>query len=340
MDVSTGTKRGLHSYIIAEMACSHDGDCRLAKKIIDAAGTAGANAIQFQIWILADMVVAHHPSYQALEKLELAPSAWKDLARYTRDRYPDLDIIACVSEQSSIELAEELGADAYKTHAGDLSNHTLLKHVAQTGKRIDLCVGASTQEEISGALEAIRGVADVEIWLMYGYQTFPTPVDAIHMRYMKTLQEKYGLPIGYQDHSDADSEAAFYLPAVAAGLGIGIQEKHVTHDRSAKGADYQSALNPAELKRLVEMLCEIQLALGSDAQREFSQEEEKYRKYSKKSLVAARELAAGQRLGKGDLLAMRADKIGLPPDKFALLQGGTLTRAIAYQHLVTEKDIT
>lgn len=328
-----------HGYVIAEMACSHDGDRDLAKKIIDAAGEAGASAIQFQIWILADMVVAHHPSYPALQNIEFAPSSWKELSQYTRERYPDMDIIACVSERSSIDLAEELGADAYKTHAGDLSNHTLLKQVAQTGKRIDLCVGASTQGEISGALEAIHCVGDAKIWLMYGYQTFPTPGDAIHLRYMNTLRTQFGLPVGYQDHSEAESGAAFYLPAVAAGLGIQIQEKHVTHDRSAKGADYQSALNPDELKRFVEMLSEIEDALGSDAQREFSQEEEKYRKYSKKSLVAARDLAAGLSLVEEDLLPMRAAEIGLPPDKLALLLGKTLTQAIPHQYLVTEQDV-
>ena len=326
-------------YVIAEMACSHDGNPGLARRIIDGAGEAGASAIQFQIWILADMVVAHHPSYPALEKLELAPSIWKDLVRYTRDRYPDLDIIACVSEQSSIELAEELGADAYKTHAGDLSNHALLEQVAKTGKRIDLCVGASTQDEIEGALRSIRSIDDVEIWLMYGYQIFPTPVDAIHMRYMKTLQEKYGLPIGYQDHSDADSEAAFYLPAVAAGLGIGIQEKHITHNRGAKGADHESALNPEEFARFVRMIREIEAALGAEETRPFSPQEEEYRAYARKSVVASRDLCKGACLSEKDFVFMRSDEIGLPPALSSRLIGKQLKRNLARHALASEEDV-
>ena len=327
------------TYIIAEMACSHDGDARLARKIIDGAGNAGANAIQFQIWVLADMVVGHHPSYPMLQKLELSPGEWRDLALYTRTQHPDMDIIACVSERASADLAEEIDANAYKVHAGDLSNHQLLQHVARTNRRIDLSVGASTQDEILRALRVVREVSEAEVWLMYGYQTFPTPIDAIHLRYMQTLQSRFDLRVGYQDHSDAESDAAFYLPAVATGLGICIQEKHITHDRRTKGADHHSALNPDEFARFVGMLREIETALGSDAPRIFSEEEETYRKYAKKSIVAARDLPEGHLLVEEDVLCMRADDIGIPPDDIGRLLGKDLKRPIPYQCLITKEDI-
>jgi len=339
MSNRTDQQRSASSYVIAEMACSHDGNADLAKRIIDGAGDAGAHAIQFQIWILADMVVAHHPSYSILQSLELSPDTWKELATYTRQRYPAMDIIACVSESSSVELSEDLGAHAYKIHAGDLSNHVLLQQVARTGKRIDLCVGASTQDEIQAALTSIHGAAASEVWLMYGYQVFPTPTHAIHLRYMQTLIDKFGLRVGYQDHSDAEAEAAFYLPAVAMGLGINVQEKHITHDRSAKGADHQSALNPSEFKRFVDMIRDIDKALGLANQREFSAQESEYRRYSKKSLVAARNLPVGHRLEGRDLLAMRADRIGVPPDEGSRLNGRVLRRAISAQHLIAEEDV-
>ncbi len=132
------------TYVIAEMACSHEGDPELARKIIDGAGMAGADAVQFQIWSLRDMVVPQHPDYGKLQKIELSRSAWRDLAAYARGRYPELHIIACVYERSSIDFAEDIRVDAYKIHSSDLSNPYLLKYAAQTGR--DGCAAYGSPE--------------------------------------------------------------------------------------------------------------------------------------------------------------------------------------------------
>lgn len=174
---------------------------------------------------------------------------------------------------------------------------------------------------------------------MYGYQSFPTPTDAIHLDYMLKLRELFELPVGYQDHSDGSAPAAFWLPAAAAGMGVDILEKHITHDRACKGIDHEAALNPDEFARFVAMVREIEAAKGSAVPRAFSAEELKYRKYSKKSLVAARDLAAGTEISEGDLLFMRAEELGLPPDQAARLVGKSLRREIPAYHLVLEEDV-
>ena len=331
------------TYIIAEMACSHEGDSSLAKKIIDAAGSAGADAIQFQIWSLKDTVVPHHPDYEMLTRIELSRDEWRELARYSRERHPQMQIIACVYEHSSVEFAETIHADAYKIHSADISNPNLIKHVAQTSKRIDLSVGASTTTEIQSALnwieEARISLGTTDVWLMYGYQGFPTPTDAINLRYMIKLKQLFELPLGYQDHSDADTDAAFYLPAAAVGLGVDVLEKHITHDRSYKGIDHEAALNPDEFARFVTMVREIDAAMGVSIPREFSAEEIKYRKYSKKSLVARRDLSEGETVGADDLLYMRADSLGLPPDQAPTLIGRTTKRPIQAYRLITQDDV-
>jgi N,N'-diacetyllegionaminate synthase len=274
-------------HVIAEMACSHEGEVGLARKIINGAGEAGADAIQFQIWSLKDMVVPQHPDYGLLEKIEMGHEEWHSLARHVRKTWQNMEIIACVYEVQSLHFAEKIGVDAFKIHSADLSNPLLLHEVAKTGRRIDLSVGASSLDEIQQAVEWIRSVSsDTEIWLMYGYQSFPTPVDGIHLDYMMKLAELFELPIGYQDHSDADFDAAYWLPAAAAGMGVRILEKHITHDRSLKGIDHESALNPDEFGKFVRMVREIEIAKGKSVPRQFSDQEQKYRKYSKKSLVA------------------------------------------------------
>ena len=324
------------THIIAEMACSHEGDPSLARKIIDGAGQAGADSIQFQIWSLKDMVVPHHPDYRMLTRIELSRDVWRELANYVREQFPAMQIIACVYERTSVDFAETIKVDAYKIHSADLSNPVLINYVAQTNKRIDLSVGASTTGEMQSALEWI-GSRDT--WLMYGYQGFPTPTDAINLNYMIKLKQLFELPVGYQDHSDANLPAAFWLPAAALGMGVDVLEKHITHDRSYKGIDHEAALNGDEFSRFVEMVREIEAARGHSTPRSFSPEEVKYRKYSKKSLVASRDLPEGHTITAEDLLFMRADSLGLPPDQTERLLNRKIRRSIAAYHLVTEDDL-
>lgn len=328
-----------HAYLIAEMACSHEGDPALARKIIDSAGQAGADAIQFQIWRLADHVVPHHPDYEKLTKIELSRQEWTSLASYVRDYYPEMQIIACVYERSSVDFAESINVDAYKLHSADLSNPYLVKYVVDTGKRIDLSVGASTLDEIQTAIEWIKSTSSCEIWLMYGYQNFPTPTAEVHLRYMMKLKQLFELPIGYQDHSDAEIEAAFWLPAAALGMGVDILEKHITHDRSCKEIDHEAALNPDEFARFVQMVRTIEGAMGISIPKPFSGEELKYRKYAKKSLVASRDLPVGTVISEEDLTFMRAEELGLPPDQSTRLIGKQMRHAIARYHLVREEDV-
>jgi N,N'-diacetyllegionaminate synthase len=327
-------------YIIAEMACSHEGDRSLARKIIDGAGNAGSDAIQFQIWSLIDMVVPHHPDYKRLKRIELTREEWSDLATYTREQHPTMKIVACVYEHGTVDFCEKINIDAYKLHSADLSNPSLIKYLSQTNKRIDLCVGASTIDEIQKAVEWIRGFSNAEIWLMYGYQSFPTPTDGLNLDFMIKLRDLFNLPVGYQDHSAADSEAAYWIPAAAVGMGVDIIEKHITHDRSFKGIDHEAALNPAEFSRFVSMVREIEKAKGLSIPRPFSKEELEYRKYSKKSLVAAHDLKIGKQISENDLLVMRAESLGLPPDQVHRLVGRTTIRNIKAFHSVLEDDVS
>lgn len=328
------------TFVIAEMACSHEGDGRLARVIIDGAGRAGADAIQFQMWKLAEHVVPHHPAYPRLQAIELSAATWSDLAVYTQEQYAEMQIIACVYERSSVDLGEKLGVAAYKLHSADLSNPYLVNYVASTGKRIDLSVGASTLDEIQAAVACIQQTSTSPIWLMVGYQNFPTRTDDVHLQYMMKLCTLFELPIGYQDHTDAESEAAFWLPAAALGMGVDVLEKHITHDRSLKGIDHEAALNPDEFARFVQMVRVLDAAKGQPTPRPFSADEQKYRRSAKKSLVATRPLAAGTRLTANDLYPMIAEAPGFPPDQVDRLAGRTITRDIPAYHLVREEDFS
>jgi len=328
-----------HIYIIAEMACSHEGKPELARKIIDGAGAAGADAIQFQIWKPEEIMVPYHPEFTKLKAIELSHEVWADLAGYVRKNYPNMEIIACVYQLGGVDFCQKIEVDAFKIHSSDLSNPYLVKYVAETGKRIDLSIGASSLDEIEGALEWIRKTSDSEICLMYGYQNFPTSTNEIHLAYMMKLKELFELPVGYQDHSDAETDAAFWLPAAALGMGVNILEKHITHDRSLKGADHEAALNPDEFGRFVIMVREIEGAKGSTVPKPFTTEEMKYRRYSKKSIVVTRDLQAGTIIGEEDIRFMRTETLGLSPDQVHRLIGKKLNRDIQAYQLIRGEDV-
>jgi N,N'-diacetyllegionaminate synthase len=327
-------------YVIAEMACSHEGDPNLARKIIDGAAVAQADAIQFQIWLAQDVMVPHHPDFQKLTGIELSRAAWAELAQHARACRPEMEIIACVYERGSVDFGEKIKVDAYKLHTADLSNPYLVKYVAQTGKRIDLSVGASTITEIQAAVDWIRETGNSNIWLMYGYQNFPTRTDDVHLDYMMKLRDLFELPVGYQDHSDAETGAAFWLPAAALGMGVDILEKHITHDRAYKGIDHEAALNPDEFARFVAMVREIEAARGVATPKPFSADEHRYRKYSKKSIVASHPLPQGTVVTESDLIFMRAPELGLPPDHSGKLIGRSTRRDVAAYDLIADEDLS
>lgn len=156
---------------------------------------------------------------------------------------------------------------------------------------------------------------------------------------MTKLKDLFELPIGYQDHSDADTEAAFWLPAAAVGMGVNILEKHITHDRSLRGTDHEAALNPDEFSRFVQMVRTIEGAMEGSIPRAFSEDEIKYRRYAKKSLVASRDLAIGEVISEDALRFMRADDLGLPPDQAWRVIGKSTRRPIAKYHLIREEDV-
>lgn len=328
----------LQTYVIAEMACSHDGDVLHAKAIIDGAGSAGANAIQFQIWQAKNMMAPTHKDFPLLQKIELSYAQWEDLYLYSKQRFPKMDVIACVYDTESIGFCDELEVDAYKIHNADLTNPLLVKQVARSQRRIDLSVGGALPNEIEACLGWIRSINKSEIWMMYGLQNFPTSPSEISIGHLLALSKQYDCPVGYQDHSDPEDLAAYWLPAVAVSQGVRVIEKHMTHDRSKKGVDHQAALNPDEFDRFVKMIRGVEIATRSTStERALSQAEEQYRQYARKSILFARDLPSGHTLTENDFLFLRADTMGVSPHLAEGYLGKQLTKTVnQYEHLSDE----
>ena len=338
------------TFIIAEMAWSHDGSVENARKIIKAASDAKADAIKFHITSLEDYMVPQYGSgkgrvsagkeerriYDYLESINLDRKAWEDLFVYAKKR--GLLICAMCNDLPSFQFVSKLDPDIYDIHSSCLSDEEFIKEVAKEVKPVFLGIGGSTLGEIEKAIFWIRETGNNGIALMYGFQSYPTRLEDMHLRYIQSLKQMFSLPVGFADHTDGGSELALITPLVALPFGANIIEKHVTYDRSARGVDFESALDPGDLKKLVQLVREVEKAFGSASVRPFSEEELKYRHVSKKRTVAKKDIKKHEKITKDKITFKRSDE-GVYPEESRFLMGRIAKRDIKKDEGLTWEKI-
>lgn len=319
-------------FILAEVACSHDGDIEKVKVMIDAAAKAGADGIQFQLFSTNKLLVPSHQFYKLVKSLEISFDEWKSLIKYAKTK--GLIVFANLLEESAFESAIDAQVDVLKLHSSDLSNPEMLHKVANSKLPIVLSTGGSTIEEIRKSVEELRSAGVSEMILMHGFQAFPTKLEESHLNYILTLENLFGFPVGYQDHVSAESKMARIVPLLAMAKGAILLEKHITDDRGRKGTDHESALNPDEFVEFVSSIREAWNAFGLTHARNLSPAEIKYRKTFKKSILASRKIEEGESIKEDMICFMRGDG-GLPPFEKELVLGKKANKKFEEFEIIT-----
>lgn len=302
-------------FIIAEIANSHEGSLEKAKRLIQEAAGTGADAVKLQKFVTEELLVSSHPMYDVFKRLEFSEAEWTELFRYGRQF--GLPILMDVFDVPSADFAEKVEVDGYKIHSTDIANPDVLKCVAKKNRPVFLGVGATTFEEIERALSYFSQ----EVVLMHGYQAFPTKLEESNLELIRTLQEKFGRPVGFMDHVDGEDPFSQILPLVAIGFGASVIEKHITLDRKAKGIDYESALEPSTFKEFVSKVRKIEQAIGK-GECDFSEDEKKYRKLMKKSIVARNAIPENVVI-KREMIAFKRGEEGVSPMEVEKIVGKT-----------------
>lgn len=329
--------KGHRPYLVAEMACAHDGDYEKAIRIADAAIEARADAVQLQFFRTEQIVVPHHKLFKTLKGIEFSPDQWKALAEHCRER--GVEVLACTYDVPSVQLAKDIDADGLKINSADLSNPDVLQAAASSGLPITLGTGASTLTEISEGLEVLERYGARNIVLMHGVQNFPTRIADLNIARVSLLSNTYDIPVGYHDHTDGADPFSRIVDLIAVGAGAQVIEKHITFDRKQEGLDYQAALEPDEFGLFAELLRTGWKALGTKWPKPFSESDLAYRKFQKKTIVAARTLPEGTTIGREDVVFLRAVENGLPPKDFPRLLSGKTRRAISPFENITLDDV-
>ena len=324
-----------HVFIIAEAGVNHNGDMKIAKKLIDAAVEAKADAVKFQTFIGKNSISinAEKANYQKenvgedgsqldmVRKFELPFAAFRELKAYCEDR-GIMFLSTPFDMESAGFLHDDLKLEIIKIPSGEITNYPLLKTIGQFGGRVIMSTGMSEIAEIRSAVEVLKQHGTSDISLLHCNTQYPTPMKDVNLRAMLQLKETFHVPVGYSDHT-----LGIEVPIAAAALGAEIIEKHFTLDRTMEGPDHKASLEPAELKQMVTSIRNIELALGNGVKAVTDSERENMA-IARKSIVAAVPIAKGDIYTEGNLAVKRPGD-GISPMRWNEILGQTANRDYA-----------
>jgi N,N'-diacetyllegionaminate synthase len=321
-------------FVIAEAGVNHNGDLELARKLIDVAVEAGADAVKFQTFHADHLVTPQAPkaAYQLqttgetesqlemLRRLELSPSAHRELQSYCNER--KIIFLSTPFDEQAVDFLDELGVPAFKISSGDLTNSPLLEHIAGKGKPVILSTGMAELGEVIEAVSVLSAAGCENPILLHCVSNYPADAAEVNLRAMQTIRAAFNVPVGFSDHTEGIDVA---LAAVA--LGACVIEKHFTLDRALPGPDHRASLEPAGLRQLVQSIRRVETALG-DGRKKPSASELETARVARRSLVAAQDIPAGVTLER-KLVVLRRPGTGMSPAMLAEIVGRRARRAIA-----------
>ena len=291
-------------FIIAEAGVNHNGDVETAKRMIDAAVEAGADAIKFQTFKTEKLVCKSAPQaeyqkknssengeeetqFTLLKKLEINQETHRELFDYCRQA--GIVFISTPFDLESIDLLKSLGLELIKVPSGEITNYPYLKKVGETFEKVVLSTGMADLGEIEDALDILieSGVDRQNITVLHCNTEYPTPIQDVNLRAMLTIKSAFDVNIGYSDHT-----LGIEVSIAATALGAQVIEKHFTLDKNMEGPDHSASLEPDELMMLVRGIRNTEKSLGSPLKKP-SVSEAKNKPVVRKSIIASQSIRKG-----------------------------------------------
>lgn len=324
--------------IIAEAGVNHNGSLEMAKKLVDAAKSCGADIVKFQTAKLESLVskVAHMADYQKkntgveesqkemLSKLLLSFEDFVELARYCKE--VGIKFLSTPFDIESIRFLNDM-QDIWKIPSGEITNYPYLVEIGKTKKKVILSTGMAEMDEIQSAIDVLKENETEDITILHCTTEYPAPIKDVNLNVMQTMRDAFGYPVGYSDHTQG-----IEVSLAAATLGATVIEKHFTLDRNLPGPDHKASLEPDELKAMVDGIRKIELALGSNEKKP-SEIELKNRLVARKSIVAKKAIKAGEELTEDNITTKRPGS-GINPMKWNEVIGTKAVRDFEEDELI------
>jgi N,N'-diacetyllegionaminate synthase len=315
-------------FIIAEAGVNHNGSLELAKRLINVAAEAGADAVKFQTF-KADKLVSKtaqkadyqkqttdssESQYAMIKKLELGADAHHELMAYCKSK--KILFLSTPFDHESIDLLHGMGMSIFKIPSGEITNLPYLRHIGSLKKKVILSTGMANLDEIEDALNILigAGMQKEDITVLHATTEYPCPMDEVNLRAMATIAQAFEVKTGYSDHTKG-----IEIPIAAAAMGATVIEKHFTLDSSMEGPDHKASLEPHELIAMVKAVRNVEKALG-DSIKKASRSEIKNIAVARKSIVASRAIRKGEILSAENLSVKRPGN-GISPMRWDEIVG-------------------
>ncbi|MBO7441502.1 MAG: N-acetylneuraminate synthase, partial [Paludibacteraceae bacterium] len=326
----------------AEAGVNHNGSLDIAKQLIDKAVEAGVDIIKFQTFKSEKLVSksAKQAEYQQrnigkkdesqlamLKKLELSPSAHKELMDYCREK--GIRFFSTAFDMDSIEYLHSLNLGLWKIPSGEITNYPYLRKIAQYHEPIILSTGMCELSDIEATLKVLVGfgVKKEQITILHCNTEYPTPYSDVNLRAMLEIRDRFGVQVGYSDHTQG-----IEVPIAAVALGASVIEKHFTLDKNMEGPDHKASLEPDELKAMVCAIRNVEQTLGS-GHKTISESERKNIEIARKSIVAACPIKKGELFTEENLTVKRPGN-GISPMRWSEVIGKTAAKDFEEEEMI------
>lgn len=310
-------------FIIAEAGVNHNGSLDLAKKLVDVACSAGADAVKFQTFKAINLVTKHsqkanyqkettsnrETQFEMLKKLELDKKKHQELISYCNNK--KIIFLSSAFDHESIDLLDDLGLEIFKIPSGEITNLPYLRHLGKLNKKIILSTGMSNMDEVKNALDILikSGTKKNNITILHANTEYPTPMKDVNLGAMVSIGQELNIKFGYSDHT-----LGIEVSIAAAAMGATCIEKHFTLDKNMEGPDHKASLEPDQLKEMVRAIRNIEIALG-DGEKKLSKSELVNMQVARKSIVAKTDIKIGDAFSETNLTTKRPGT-GISPMKW------------------------
>jgi len=316
------------TFIIAEAGVNHNGSVEIAKKLVDAAVTSGADAVKFQTFKAKNLVCKgmqkaeyqkkntpdSESQYEMIKALELDKNEHLEIIEHCNKN--NIMFLSTPFDHESIDLLDSLEIPIFKIPSGEITNYPYLKKIAGLKKQVILSTGMSTLKEVDSAIKILleEGVNRENLTILHATSEYPCPIDEVNLSAMITIGKTFNIKFGYSDHTEG-----IMVPISAVALGASIIEKHFTLDKKMNGPDHKASLNPIEFKLMVNSIRNIEKALGGFIKRT-TKSEKKNISVARKSIFALKKINKGEKFTINNICIKRPGN-GLSPKKWFQILG-------------------
>ena len=299
-------------FFIAEAGVNHNGSIKIAKKMIDVASNAGANAIKFQTFKAQNLLIKNAPSmlhqkrfnkkisqFEMLKKLEISYDDHIILKNYCKKK--KIIFLSTAFDIESLIFLKSINMEIFKVPSSEMNNFEYLKILSKFNKKIILSTGMSYLKEIKNSLDFLKKNKQNlnKVSLLHCTSEYPAKFSNLNLNAIQTMKKKFKLNIGYSDHSQG-----IEVPIIVIGMGCKIIEKHFTLSRKMQGPDHKASIEPKELNLLIRKIRNLEKSFGNGIKKPLKSEMMN-RKLARKSLVALKQVSKGEKFSELNLTTKR-----------------------------------